>query len=251
MPKRTIVLAFGFDEEIGDVRGAARIAEHLQTIWGKYGIDLTHDEGGVGLTTIGDYVFARPGVAEKGYMDAVLTVDHPGGHSSRPASPHSGIGIMSELIVALEADPFKPLLNKENPFRSLLECQAKYMPKELESWLRNALEETEHDIGKRLADAGGGEIRYPMQTSQVVDINRGGNKVNALPETFTTTVNSRIALHDSLDIVKTHIRRLAEPVVREHNLAMVDFQGTNTSAPDTSRPSNGILTLRSINDLTN
>jgi Gly-Xaa carboxypeptidase len=248
-PRRTVILAFGFDEETGGVRGAAQISKHLQGVWGKDGIDLILDEGGMGLTTIGEYVYARPGVAEKGYMDALLTVDTPGGHSSRPPSPHSGIGIIAEIIVALEANPFTPLLTKENPFRGLLECQAKYTPKELEPWLRQALEKDEPDIGKRLADARGGEIRYSMQTSQAVDIIRGGNKVNALPETVTATVNYRIAPHDSLDIIKTHIRHLAEPIVRKHNLELVDFHGSNTSSPDASRSSNGTLTLRSVNDL--
>ena len=32
MPKRTIILAFGFDEETGGVRGAAKISEHVQKI---------------------------------------------------------------------------------------------------------------------------------------------------------------------------------------------------------------------------
>jgi Gly-Xaa carboxypeptidase len=248
-PKRTVILAFGFDEETGGARGAAQISKHLQGVWGKDGIDFIIDEGGMGLTTIGEYVYARPGVAEKGYMDALLTVDTPGGHSSRPPSPHSGIGIVAEIIVALEANPFTPLLTKENPFRGVLECQAKYTPDELEPWLRHALEKGEHDIGKRLADARGSETRYSMQTSQAVDIIRGGNKVNALPETVTATVNYRIAPHDSLDIIKTHIRLLAEPIVRKHNLELVDFDGSNTSAPDASRSSSGTLTLRSVNDL--
>jgi Gly-Xaa carboxypeptidase len=248
-PKRTVILAFGFDEETGGVRGAAKISKHLQGVWGKDGIDFILDEGGMGLTTIDEYVYARPGVAEKGYMDALLTVDTPGGHSSRPPSPHSGIGIVAEIIVALEANPFTPLLTKENPFRRVLECQAKYTPKEVEPWLRHALEKGEHDIGRRLADARGGETRYSMQTSQAVDIIRGGDKVNALPVTVTATVNYRIAPHDSLDIIKTHIRLLAEPIVRKHNLELVDFDGSNTSAPDASRSSSGTLTLRSVDDL--
>ena len=84
------------------------------------------DAGGMGLTTIGEYIYARPGVAEKGYMDALLTVYTLGGHSSHPPLPHSGIRIVAEIIVALEANPFTPLLTKENPFSDLLECQAKY-----------------------------------------------------------------------------------------------------------------------------
>ena len=59
----------------------------------------------MGLTTVGNYVYARPAVAEKGYMDALLILEVPGGHSSRPPL-HSGIGIMAEMIVALERNLF-------------------------------------------------------------------------------------------------------------------------------------------------
>ena len=103
-----MLLAFRFDKEIGGVRGAAEIAKELERTWGHDGIAMILDEGGMGLTTVGDYVYARPAVAEKGYTDAVLTLEVPGGHSSRPP-PHSGIGIMAEMIVALEGNPFQPV----------------------------------------------------------------------------------------------------------------------------------------------
>lgn len=250
-PKRTLILAFGFDEETGGVSGAAKIAEHLQSIWGKDGVELVLDEGGMGLLTIGDYVYARPGVAEKGYMDAILTLETNGGHSSRPPSPHSGIGIMAEMIVALESNTYEPQLTKDNPFRGLLECQAKYSPKELEPWLRKALERDEQDIGSRLAEARGGSVRFSMQTSQAVDIIHGGNKVNALPVSVELTVNYRIAPHDSLVIVKNKIHSLAAPIAHKHNLTLVSFQQLNTSRPTSlSAIATGeTLTLRSANDL--
>ena len=103
-PRRSVVLAFGFDEETGGVRGAAKIAEVLENAWGRDGFVLIFDEGGMGLTTVGDYVYARPGVAEKGYMDAELILETSGGHSSR-LPEHSGIGIIAEMIVALEQNP--------------------------------------------------------------------------------------------------------------------------------------------------
>ena len=124
------------------------------------------DEGGMGLTTVGEYVYARPAVMEKGYMDAELTLEVSGGHSSRPPS-HSGIGIMAEMIVALEQNPYEPVLTRTNPLRGYLECQAKYTPHELEPWLRTALERDDEgsDIAERLADERGPSIRFSMQTS--------------------------------------------------------------------------------------
>lgn len=50
--------------------------------------------------------FAMPGMGEKGYLDLVITVSTPGGHSSVPP-PHTGIGIMSEIVAAVESHPFE------------------------------------------------------------------------------------------------------------------------------------------------
>lgn len=153
---------------------------------------------------------------------------------------------MAEIIVALEAHPYEPQLTQENPFRGLLQCQARYSPNKLEPWLRKALEKDEHDIGERLAEARGGDIRYSMQTSQAVDIIRGGNKVNALPESVELTVNYRIAPHDSLDILKANIRRFVEPIAQKYHLLLVDLQSGNSSAAEASIET---LTLHSLNDL--
>ena len=249
-PSRTIVLAFGFDEETGGVRGAAKIGEYLEDTWGKNGIELILDEGGMGLQTVGDYVYARPGVAEKGYTDVALILDTSGGHSSKPPS-HSGIGIMAEMIVALEEHPYTPQLTKENPFRGVLECQARYSPDELEPWLRKALQRDEGNIGIRLAKARGQSVRFSMQTSQAVDVINGGVKVNALPESVTTMVNYRVAPHDSLEIVKHNIETYLSPIAHKHNISIITFstQNTNTAAEVNSYPLAGTLTLRSHNDL--
>ena len=256
-PKRSVVLAFGFDEETGGVRGAAKIAGVLEEAWGRDGFALILDEGGMGLTTVGDYVYARPAVAEKGYMDAQLILETSGGHSSQPPA-HSGIGIIAEMIVALEQNPYTPVLTKENPLRGFLECQAKYTPGELEPWLRRSLQRDDDgtEIGKRLADERGPQIRYSMQTSQAVDIIKGGDKVNALPETVFAIVNYRIAPHDSLAIVKSKIANLLEPVARKHNVKVQGFGNKSSgerrnegSDNEEAKSSFGTLYLNSLNDL--
>ena len=43
-PRRTVLLAFGFDEDTGGVRGAAKIAEELEKTWGRDGITMILDE---------------------------------------------------------------------------------------------------------------------------------------------------------------------------------------------------------------
>lgn len=204
----------------------------LEEKWGRNGFALVLDEGGMGLTTMGNLVYARPGIAEKGYLDIKLTLEVEGGHSSEPPS-HSGIGIMAEFIVALEKNPYKPVLTKENPLRRYLECQAKFSPRELEPWLHQALiDGTDgQEIGRRLSKERGSAARFSMQTSQAVDIIRGGQKVNALPKKVETTVNYRIATHDSLEVVKLETTRILKPIAQKHGLALHYF-GHKNSKPD-------------------
>jgi Gly-Xaa carboxypeptidase len=223
-PKRTVILAFGFDEETGGKRGAAHIAAALEKNFGRDSIAMVMDEGGMGLETVGETVYALPAVAEKGYMDVFLMLEVNGGHSSRPPQ-HSGIGIMAEGIVQLEAHPFQPRLTQENPYRGLLKCQVRYSAREVEPWLRRALikNESESLISMRLAEARGNEVRYLIQTSQAVDIIKGGDKTNQLPESVTAVVNYRIAPHDSLDKVKEDIAQLLSPIAHKHGLAVKGF----------------------------
>jgi Gly-Xaa carboxypeptidase len=244
MPKRTVLLAFGFDEETGGERGAAHITSKLEKDFGQDSIIMVMDEGGMGLETLGEVVYALPGVAEKGYMDAILTLEVNGGHSSRPPR-HSGIGIIAEMIVKLEAHPFKPRLTQENPYRGLLKCQVRYSPHEVEHWLRRALikNESESLIGTRLAKARGNDVRYSIQTSQAVDIINGGKKANQLPESVTALVNYRIAPHDSLDKVKREVAQLLSPIAHKYGLAVKGF------GFDEKETKHGTLLLSSKGDL--
>lgn len=203
----------------------------LEDKWGRDGFAFVLDEGGMGLTTMGDMVYARPGIAEKGYMDAKLTLEVNGGHSSRPPA-HSGIGIMAELVVALENNPYLPILTAENPLRGVLECQAKFSPNNISPWISRALSDGTSgvEIGKRLSKERGPMARFSMQTSQAVDIIQGGQKINALPESVTAIANYRIASHDSLDLVKNRITSVVFPIAQKHGLALHGFSHNQSAA---------------------
>lgn len=70
------VLAFGQDEEISGPRGARNIGKHLEGIYGKEGIEMIVDEGGMGVDTVYGTEFALPGIAEKGYLVSADIVLH-------------------------------------------------------------------------------------------------------------------------------------------------------------------------------
>jgi len=65
-PHRTMLAAFGFDEEISGWRGAKYLAQHLEDTRGNNSIELVIDEGGLGISSLYGATFVLPGVGEKG-----------------------------------------------------------------------------------------------------------------------------------------------------------------------------------------
>lgn len=69
-PRRTVVLAHGFDEEeVGARQGAGRIAPFLEARYGKDGALLLVDEGTGTVDGLWGGQWALPANAEKGYLD--------------------------------------------------------------------------------------------------------------------------------------------------------------------------------------
>lgn len=231
-PKRTILLAFNYDEEIRGVRGGSAMAEEPEKRYGSNGIAMIMNEGGMGIDVWSGYAYALPAVAEKAVFNAHLKLEVDGGHSSRP-SPRSGIGIMADMIVALEKNPFEPRLTTANPFRGLLECQVHYSPREVEGWLKDALihgeNRNEATIGNKLANSRAA-VRFLLQTSQAVDIIKSGEKTNKLPGDVLAVVNYRIAPHDSIASVKKSITEVLTPLAKKYNVSIQGF-GSLEAAP--------------------
>ena len=82
-PTRSLVLAFGFDEQATGLQGAGKLALHLEQIYGPNGIAMIVDEGSGFGEQFGS-IFATPAIGEKGYLDVLVEVKTPGGHSSIP-----------------------------------------------------------------------------------------------------------------------------------------------------------------------
>jgi acetylornithine deacetylase/succinyl-diaminopimelate desuccinylase-like protein len=65
-PERSVLAAFGFDEEISGPQGAKYLAAHIEKARGKDSIELIIDEGGLGFKELYGALFALPAVGEKG-----------------------------------------------------------------------------------------------------------------------------------------------------------------------------------------
>jgi hypothetical protein len=51
------------------------MGKHLESVYGKHGIAMIVDEGGMGIQGLYGTEFAKPGMAEKGYMVSRLKPD--------------------------------------------------------------------------------------------------------------------------------------------------------------------------------
>lgn len=247
-PQRTILLAFGFDEESHGFLGAGSIAAALEERYGKDSFEFILDEGGMGLQNLGDdndVLYALPGVGEKGSLDLVLELAVPGGHSSVPPA-HTGIGMMAEIIYELERQElFSPRLDPSHPSYGMLECQARYSPDFVESWLSDKLAEGDAEaLGEAVAQSRGPAVRYTLQTSQAADLINGGVKTNALPEKISAVVNYRVALHMTPDQLRARAVRIIRPIAAAHNITLhVDFPGVANTADEFGGSGDRTLTL--------
>lgn len=222
-PKRTLILAFGFDEECSGPRGAAKIGEFLTERYGDNGIPFILDEGGSGIQLVDDTLYVLPSVQEKGAIDIWAELRVKGGHSSIP-HPHTGIGIMAEIVSALEANPYQPAILKGSPVYNHLVCLARHSPNS-HAKLNELLKKD--DLDKLTAELIhlDPNARFIVQTTQAVDIIRGGQKINAMPEIVSLGVNYRVAPQDSHEKVQRQFVKSIESVVQKYNLSLDAYEG--------------------------
>ncbi|KAL1880409.1 Gly-Xaa carboxypeptidase [Paecilomyces lecythidis] len=231
-PKRTIVLAFGCDEEISGENCARPISNLLHERYGDDGIYLIMDEGSMGIQKEFDQSFAMVSVAEKGYLDVGINLTSSGGHASNPPD-HNVIGILSEIVVELENRPFPGQVTSKNPMFGFLECAAAHAPESsFPTAIRNKLNKVSQGDNKAQKELAQilDNMRYYFKTSQSVGKINGGIKINAIPETASTLINLRLAVETSVSQVEEHYESLIRPIAEKHNMVFEGFHSQCGSA---------------------
>ncbi|KAJ5819299.1 hypothetical protein N7474_004890 [Penicillium riverlandense] len=194
-PKRTVILAFGCDEEISGENCARPISNSLHDRYGDDGIYLIMDEGSMGIHREFNQSFAMVSVAEKGYLDVGINVTSTGGHASNPPD-HNVIGVLSEILVAIENHPFPGKVTTKNPMFGFWSA--------LLRMLQNLVS--------------------PFRTSQSVGKINGGIKINAIPESASALINLRLAVETSVSQVEEHYENLISPIAKKHGMAFEGFR---------------------------
>lgn len=220
-PERTIMFAFGQDEEVGGEEGNARI-EHLLAGRGVH-FYFVLDEGGA----IVDEPFPgvqRPvafvAVAEKGYLSLELVAHGEGGHSSRPTRDMA-IVRLAQAVLKVVNHPFASGLD-DIEYKKL-EVLAPYVPFPQRMLLAN-LWLTEPIVDRLIELNPEGAAR--LHTTIAPTMISGGIKDNVLPPEARATINFRLHPRDTIAGVVEHVRR----AIDDPKVDVVTLQETHNEA---------------------
>lgn len=204
VPRRTLMLAYGDDEERGGEGADAIVA--LLRARGVHA-EFVLDEGGAVARDALPGVpgtLALVGISEKGYASAHLAVALPGGHSSQPA-PESSITVLSRAMVRLAERQMPPRLTPA--VAAMLDAVAPQMAfgQRLvvrNRWLFGPL------LLRTLARTPAGNALVRTTTAETMF--NAGVKDNVLPTRAAATVNFRLLPGDSLADLERHVRRAVD-----------------------------------------
>jgi carboxypeptidase PM20D1 len=197
--QRSIYLAFGHDEEVGGFDGAANVAKHFRDRGITF--DYVMDEGGAiieGMMEGLDRPLAVIGVSEKGFVNLVLTVNAPGGHSSQPPE-QSALGILARAIVKVEDNPFPASLEYAYMTFEAIGAQMPFSTRLAMGnlWLLSPLVESVMLRNKDDAAA--------LRTTTAATMASGSPKSNILPTRATAVINFRIFPGETVESVRQRV----------------------------------------------
>ncbi|ROW09845.1 hypothetical protein VMCG_02165 [Cytospora schulzeri] len=220
-PERTIILAFGFDEEISGYQGAKQIALHLIDRYGEDGIAALIDEGpGMEQKSITDSIYAVPGLAEKGYFDAEVVVHMKSGHSLLPPNDNS-ITVMADLVRKIKETPFEFLVDRTSPVLDAVFCLAQH-DEMFPGYGRGIVEKVDKNVTiikdhLTMIAALAPSFMPLFQTTQSQAMIHGGVKVNLIPAKTSLRINHRIVHGNTISDVKNHLEEVVKAFIAEFN----------------------------------
>ncbi|MBV6494765.1 MAG: Succinyl-diaminopimelate desuccinylase [Turneriella sp.] len=221
-PPCTVYLAYGADEEVNGLRGAAAISKLLAS----RGVELAFvlDEG----LLILDGVLAglkKPaaliGIAEKGYISIKLTVNATPGHSSMPPKKGtSAIAMLSYALSQLEENqmPAKIRGVAKEMFDALTPEMSGFTRIALSNlWLFGSIVQSQLESK--------GSTNSTLRTTTALTIVNAGNKENVLPGRAEAVINFRILPGDTKEKVFEHVRSVVSRAIPEGTFSLTILPG--------------------------
>jgi carboxypeptidase PM20D1 len=224
-PQRSVILAFGHDEEVGGDHGAKAIAALLS----QRGIRALYslDEGGAvtrGLVAGIKRPVASLMAGEKGYLSVRLRVSGEGGHSSTPPA-QTVIGRLARAVSRIESHPMPARLI--GPVDAMLAGLAPDMdwPARIVVANRDWLEPVLFAVLSRSRTT-----NALIRTTTAPTMFHAGVKDNVLPGDGEAVINFRLLPGDSIEDVLAHLR----DVVDDDEVEIAPLEDFNNDAPPAS-----------------
>lgn len=202
-PRRTVVLAFGHDEEVGGADGAGAIAALLGSRGQRF--ELSLDEGlplTRGIVPGVDRDVAGIGVAERGVVNVELVAEAAGGHGGMPPA-RTAAGIVAAAVARVEANPLPPRITP--PMREFLGAIGAEMNFPQRAIFANLWLFEPLVLRKLTAQPG---TNATVRTTFPVTMLEGSPQANVLPQRARAVLNVRLLPGDTVDGVLAKLREI-------------------------------------------
>jgi carboxypeptidase PM20D1 len=226
VPRRTVYLAMGHDEEVKGSGASALVdllaSRGVKPAWVLDEASAITDGVVKGLKSKAALI----SVAEKGVLTLELKVEGPAGHSAMPPA-QTNAGILAAAIVRLEANPFPASF--EGPVGDFFDTLAPQMPfgprmALSNRWLFGPL------LKRQLLAAPA--TSASLRTTTAVTMLSSGVKENVLPNSAWAAVNFRIRAGESRASVAARVRE----VIDDARVTVTAREATLTSEPSPVSP---------------
>ena len=220
-PKRTVLLAFGHDEEVGGEAGAKAIVDLLEQRKTRALFSL--DEGSAildGVIPGATRPIAQIGLSEKGSVTLLLKARTKGGHSSMPPL-QTAVGKIGRAVLRLETHQMPATL--DGPGGLGLRGVAPALPFGMRAALANQWLFSPILLRQLAASPVTNAL---IRTTTAPTMIQGGIKENVLPSEATAVVNFRLAPGDTVAQVKAHV----EKVISDPDVAITEYSTHSVEA---------------------
>ena len=220
-PVRTLILAFGEDEETFG-KGAKALSDLLKGHGTRLAFVL--DEGGTGIDD--GVIYGAPGVKiasidlmEKGYADLRLSVKSKGGHSSMPWGGTS-LGRLSQAIAAVTDHPFPAKL--PGIVKAMFTSLKPYITMEP---LKTLVQDTDANQEAIAAFCLQNKTLFNLVITTIAPTMIGGSSTapNVMPQNMDAVINFRLLEGHTPEQVMEHCRE----AIRAAGLALADDPGSD------------------------
>lgn len=233
-PKRTLIFAFGHDEEVSGREGAQAMAKILQDRGVKAWFTLDEGQAIIAKHPLTGGPVSLIGIAEKGYATLRITATSRAGHSSTP-DKDTAVTLLSEAVLRIHRMPIEMSLGG-GPAIEMIRALSPQLPQTLKTaaaneWLFSPL------INQQMGDDPLASAL--LRTTVAPTMLEGGPKENIIPGRAMARINFRLHPRDT----SASIMARAKEAVKDIPGIALDWEAPPNEASPVSSSSSDSFAL--------